>query len=100
MPRHGLWFFQRENLEALLKEANHFPVEFAELPSLQRLVSLAKAISLCLLYSCFLQIFSQFFSFFSGTLIDLFFSECMNSTGSYVLVVHSKVVAMVMLRKE
>jgi hypothetical protein len=33
---------QRENLEALLKEANHFPVEFAELPSLQQLVSLAK----------------------------------------------------------
>ncbi len=48
----------------------------------------------------FLRIFSQYFSFFSGTLIELFFSECMNSTGSYVLVVHSKVVAMVMLRKE
>jgi hypothetical protein len=49
MPRHGLWFFQRENLEALLKEANHFPVEFAELPSLQWLVSLAKVTSANLL---------------------------------------------------
>ncbi len=44
-----LWFFQRENLEALLKEANHFPVEFAELPSLQWLVSLAKVTSANLL---------------------------------------------------
>jgi hypothetical protein len=52
---------QRENLEALLKEANHFPVEFAELPSLQQLVSLAKVTSLCLLYSCFCRFFHSFF---------------------------------------
>jgi hypothetical protein len=30
-------------------------------------------------------LFLQIFSFFSGTLIELFFSECMNSTGLYVL---------------
>jgi hypothetical protein len=33
---------QKENVEALLKEANNFPLEFEELPRLQQLVSLGK----------------------------------------------------------
>ncbi|CAK9193204.1 unnamed protein product [Sphagnum troendelagicum] len=38
------WFrcFQKENVEALLKEANNFPFEFEELPHLQQLASLGK----------------------------------------------------------
>jgi hypothetical protein len=33
---------QKENVEALLKEANNFPFEFEELPHLQQLASLGK----------------------------------------------------------
>jgi len=38
------WFrcFQKENVEALLKEANNFPLEFEELPRLQQLAYLGK----------------------------------------------------------
>jgi hypothetical protein len=46
---------QKENVEALLKEANNFPLEFEELPRLQQLVSLGKVP--CTLIFLFVQVF-------------------------------------------
>jgi hypothetical protein len=51
------WFrcFQKENVEAMLKEANNYPLEFEELPHLQQLASLGKVPST--LIFLFVQVF-------------------------------------------